>query len=187
MLMTYEGLPGEHVSMSAKNAISLAAKYNRRVRMRFNSIALDVNKRLSVKHVVWTWRCIVEAQRFRYQNSPAGRAAKTKRAIEIAAKQSQLDALMMNLPASKDVAAAWIAKWVPLSDDVGVDRHETTVIKALTSLGFASGQHVGAPEFKAGTASRMMRVEYIAGQVISMLESAGCVHPMIGKWAEEVA
>ena len=183
MLMIYEGLPGEHVLMSAKNAIALAAKYNREVQMRFNDIALTVNKRLSVKHVVGTWQHMVDARQLRYQNSPAGRAAKAKRAAEIAAKQSQLDALMMNLPASKEVAAAWIAKWVPLSDDVGVDRRGTVVAEALRSIGFVSGQH----EFKAGTASLMMRIEYIAGQVISMLESVGCVHPMIGQWAAESA
>jgi hypothetical protein len=187
MLMVYEGLPGEHVSMSAKNAIAMAAQYNRKVRMRFSNIALTVNKRLSVKHVVGTWQHMVDARQLRYQNSPAGRAAKAKRAAEIAANQSQLDALMMNLPASKEVAAAWIAKWVPLSDGVGVDRRGPIVAEALRSIGFVSGKHVGAPDFKAGTASPMMRIEYIAGQVISMLESVGCVHPMIGQWAAESA
>ena len=187
MLMVYEGLPGEHVSMSAKNAIALAAKHNRKVQMRFNDIALTVNKRLSVKHVVGTWRHMLDARQLRYQNSPAGRAAKAKRAAEIAERQSQLDLLMINLPASKDDAAAWIAKWVPLSDGVGVDRRGAIVAKSLRSIGFVSGQHVGAPEFKAGTASPMMRIEYIAGQVISMLERGGGVHPMIGKWAAESA
>ena len=187
MLMVYEELPGEHVSMSAKNAIAMSAKYNRKVRMRFNDIALVVNKRLSVKHVVGTWKHMLDARRLRYQNSPAGKAAKSKRAAEIAERQSQLDSLVMNFPASKDDAAAWIAKWVPLSDDVGVDGRGAVVSQSLRSIGFVSGQHVGAPEFKAGTASPMMRIEYIAGQVISMLESVGCVHPMIGQWAAESA
>jgi hypothetical protein len=185
MLMVYEGLPGEHVSMSAKNAIALAAKHNRKVRMRFNGIALTVNKRLSVKHVVGTWQHMLEARQLRYQNSPAGRAAKARRAEQIATKQSQIDSLMRSFPTSKEDAAEWIARWVPLSDDVGVDRRGLDVCDALRSIGFVSGQHVGAPEFKAGTASRMMRVEYIAGQVISMLEQVGCVHPMIGEWAAD--
>jgi hypothetical protein len=187
MLMFYEGLPGEHVSMSAKNAIALAAKYNRKVRLRFNGIALTVSKRLSVKHVVGTWQHMLDARQLRYQNSPAGRAAKAKRAAEIAEKQSKIDLLMMDLPSTKDDASAWIAKWVPLSDDVGVDRRGLLVSHSLRAIGFVSGEHVGAPEFKAGTASRMMRIEYIAGQVISMLESVGCVHPMIGEWAADAA
>ena len=183
--MIYEGLPGEHVSMSAENAIALAARYNRKVLMRFNDIAITVDKRLSVKHVCRTWQHMVNAIQLRYENSPSARAAKAKRAAEIAARQSQIDWLMMNLPASKEDAAAWIAKWVPLSDDVGVDRRASMVVESLRTLGFVSGQHVGAKEFTSGTASRMMRIEYIAGQMISMLESVGCVHPMLGKWAKE--
>lgn len=65
MLIAYEGLPGEHVSMSAKNAIALAAKHNRKVRMRFNGISLTVNKRLSVKHVVGTWQHMLDAKQLR--------------------------------------------------------------------------------------------------------------------------
>jgi hypothetical protein len=187
MKIFYEGQWGEHIEMSARNAIALADRHNRKVRMRFNDVALTVNKRLSVKHVVRTWQRMVDARQLRHHNSPAGRAAKAKRAAEIAAKQSQLDSLMMKFPASKEDVAAWLAAWVPLSDDVGVDRRGDVVVESLKSLGFVSGQHVGASEFKDDTASRMMRIEYIAGQVISMLESVGCVHPMIGKWAAESA
>lgn len=187
MLMIYEGLPGDHVAMSAKNAITLAEKYNRNVQMRFNDIVLTVNKRLSVKHVVGTWQHMFDARQLRYQNSPSYRGARAKRRMEVAFKQHEIDALMAEFPGSKNEAIEWIAKWVPLADDIGVDRKEKLVADLLRSIGFVSDQHVGAPEFKAGTASLMMRIEYIAGQVISMLESVGCVHPMIGKWAAEAA
>lgn len=187
MLMIYEGLPGEHISISAKNAIALAAKYNRKVRMRFNDVVLTVNKRLSVKHVVGTWQHIIDAKQLRYRKSAAGIAAREKRAAEIRENQLQLDLLMTKLPTSKEEAAAWIAKWVPLSDEVGVDHHGQLVVESLKAIGFVSQQHVGAPDFEAGTASRMMRIEYVAGQVISWLENIGFVHPIVGQWAAELA
>ena len=187
MLMQYEGQCGEHAEMSARNAIKLAAKYGRKVRMKFNGIALTVNRRLSVKHVVGTWQRMLDARALRYQNSPAGRAAKAKRLAEIAAKQHEIDALMADLPRSKTEAIEWIAKWVPLSDDVGVKKDSHLVIESLKALGFVKGEHVGDPAFKDGSATTLKRIEYIAGQVICMLENASCVHPMVGQWAAEIA
>lgn len=175
------------MSMSAQNAIAMAEKYNRKVRMLFNGISVAVTKRLSVKHVVGTWKHMLDARQLRYRKSSEGRTAKAKRLADISDKQSQLDSLMLSLPNSKEEAAAWIAKWVPLSDDSGVDRHGAIVAEALRSIGFVSSQHVGEPEFEDGTASRMMRIEYIAGQVISSIETIGCVHPLIGKWAADEA
>jgi hypothetical protein len=151
--------------------------------MRFNDIAITVNKRLSVKHVVGTWQHMLDARQARYRRSPAYKVAKALREAEVAMKQRKLDALMFDAPKTKQAAAAWIAQWVPLADDIDVDRRASLVAELLKSLGFVSGQHVGETDFSL----RIKRIEYIAGQVISMLESVGCVHPIVGKWAKESA
>jgi len=187
MLMVYEGKVGEHVETSAKKSIAMASKHNRKIQLRFNGISLDVNKRLSVKHVVRTWWHATNAASLRRQNCPAGKTANARRLADVAEKQEQIDELIASLPASKEDSAAWLAKWIPLSDDVGVDGRKTFVSKHLLLLGFMSDEHVGEPGLKSGTASRMMRIEYIAGQVLAMLGAVGFVHPILAKWAQEAS
>lgn len=187
MVMIYEGRAGEHVTMSAENAIELSARYNRKVRMRFNGVSVAVNKRLSVKHVVGTWHRMVDARCQRYSKSPEAIFTKSARKAEIDSNQSGIDALMSSFPQTKEDAAAWLAKWIPLSDDIGVDRYAAAVIAGLNQLGFVANQHVGDEELGDGTASGIKKIEYIAGQAISMLESVGCVHPMLCDWAEDAA
>jgi hypothetical protein len=148
--------------------------------MKFNDIAITVNKRLGVKHVVRTWQHMQDARQTRYRRSPAYKLAKALREAEVAMKQRKLDALMFDTPKTKQDAAAWIAQWVPLADDIDVDRRGSLVVELLKGLGFVSGQHVGETLC-------IKRIEYIAGQVISMLESVGYVHPIIGQWAKESA
>lgn len=187
MVMIYEGRAGEHVTMSAENAIELSAKYNRKVHMRFNGVSVAVNKRLSVKHVVGTWHHMLDARRLRYNKTPEAIAAKSARKAEIDSKQSGIDALMWAFPQTKEGAAEWLAQWIPLSDDIGVDRYASAVISGLKKLGFVANQHVDDAELVDGTASGIKKIEYIAGQAISMLESVGCVHPMLCDWAEDAA
>lgn len=185
--MIYEVRPGEHICFSASKSIQLARKYNRKVQLRFNDVRLTVNKRLSEKHVVHTFNAILDARKLRYENSAAGQMAKLKRLAELKEKQSRIDSLFNCFPNNKAEAAAWIAKWVPLADDVGVESRLTIVAESLKNIGFISGHHVGDLEFQAGTASNMKKVEYVAGQVISQIERVGCVHPIIGKWSLEIA
>jgi len=187
MVMIYEGRAGEHVTMAAENAIALSARYNRKVRMRFNGVSIAVNKRLSVKHVVGTWHRMVDARVLRYSKSPEAIFEKSARKAEIDSKQSGIDALMWAFPQTKECAAEWLAQWIPLSDDIGVDSYASAVVAGLKKLGFVANQHVGDDELGDGTSSVIKKIEYIAGQAISMLERVGSVHPMLGDWAEDAA
>ena len=184
--LKYEPRAGHHIERSAREAIGLAKRHNRPVQMDFNGITLTVNKRLNVRHIVRTWYHAQEARRQRYRNSPAYKIACEQRQREIADKQARIDALMQQPPTERQHVAAWLAAWVPLSDDVRVNRHADRVVEMLTGLGFISGQHVGDPAFTDGTATDEMRLEWIAGQVISMLQSCGAVHPMLGDFAKKL-
>lgn len=185
-MLVYEGLPGEHISMSAKQAIELARRHNRKVRLKFNGIKVQVNKRLSVKHIEHTYHEMCSASGRRWHRSPAGRAYHAKRAAEIAEKQKTVDALLSVLPASKEQAISWLAQWIPVSDDICVSSQIDTVRNHLLSLGFIENQHVGDETLRNRTADRMKRIEWVAGQVVNMLQKVGCVHPMLGDFAHEI-
>lgn len=186
-MMTYEGLPGEHVAMSARQAIEKANRYSRKVRLKFNDFTMDVNKRLSVRHVVHTFNHWYESKRVRYANSPAGRKAAAAKLARIEGNTTAINALMAKPPTDKMDAMQWLARFLPLADEVGVVVYVPLLIATLSGLGFVSGQHVGHQAFKDKTATPLMTAEYVAGQAMSMFESRGCCHPMIAKWASETA
>lgn len=185
-MLTYEGRIGEHISESAHKSIKLAARHNRNVLLKFNGVKVLVNKRLSVKHIEHTYHEMSKASGRRWKRSPAGRAYRDNRAAEIAEKQMTVDVLLRVLPASKEQAILWLAEWIPLSDDIDVASQCDAVCNHLLSLGFIADQHVGDQEFQTETASRMKRIEYVAGQVVSLIQSFGCVHPMLGEFAREI-
>lgn len=185
-MLIYEGLPGEHISMSAKQSIELARRHNRKVLLKFNGVKVQVTKRLSVKHIEHTFHEMSDASCRRWRRSPAGRAYQAKRTAEIAEKQKTTNALLSVLPASKDQAISWLAEWIPLSNDIAVNSQIDTVCNHLLSLGFTPNQHVGDETLRNKTADRMKRIEWVAGQVVNMLQQAGCVHPMLGDFAHEI-
>lgn len=186
-MLTCKGSPGEHISKTVERAIAIAEKFNRKVRIDFNGIKLVVNKRLSVSHVVNTFKCMSRSRNIHYQRSPEALAYKNKRVEEITTTQVAIDTLVSEPPTTKENSAKWLSEWIPLSDDIDIDRRGDEVCTILKGLGFFANQNVGAPEFKRKTASPMMFIEYVAGQVIDMLERAGCVHPMLGDWAKDAA
>ena len=178
-------MPGEHIASSASNAIALAAKHNCRVRMVFNGVAISVSKHMSASHIVRTWQKTITAMELKRKSSPAYKREKKLRAAEVAMKQRIVDLLVEYLPESKEYAMEWLSKWIPMADQYGVDGQVAVVAAHFRSLGFIPNQHVGDREFKAGIASRTKTIEYIGGQVVSMLESVGCVHPLIADWAKQ--
>jgi hypothetical protein len=186
-VIIYRGKPGETVWASAANAIALAGKHNRKIKMRFNGKVIEITKRLSVNHVVNTWRHMVSAEDWRYRNSPAFYAEQTARRNEILALQSQLDSLVFEFPKSKADTAEWLAKWIPISDDCDVDRKPALIVELLKGLGFVSGEHVDSEVLRRGDASGMMMLEWVAGQSIDMLQSQGCVHPLLADYAKKAA
>lgn len=183
----YEPEAGMHIAMAATVAISIAREHNRRVCFDFNGVKMTVNKRLSSRHVQHIFEHITKSRSIRYSDSPAGLAAKRRRAAAIAESQKAIYMLLADLPSTKLDAAAFLAKWVPLADDVDVDSHHALVSDLLRSLGFVKSQHVGDPDLLNGTAAPLKRIEYIAGQVLSLLDTWGTVHPMIGNWAAKLA
>lgn len=184
--MTYDAPAGEHISTSARNAIAMADKYGRTVQFRFNDALLKVNKRLSVKHVANTFDHINAARRARYRQSAKYREYIARRRAEVAASQLELDWLIERMPQAKFQAADWLAAWIPLSDDKGVVSHCDVVRDMLIGLGFVANEHVGDSELMDGAASNVKQIEYIAGQVIDLIERVGCVHPMLGNMAGKV-
>jgi hypothetical protein len=130
---------------------------------------------------------MMDAAGLRYSRSPEAVAYREQRAAEIKEKQELIDRLLKYPPCDKLGAAVWLAAYVPASDDSGVDRRASCVIDMLVSLGFAANQHVGDESLLEKSSPREKRIEYIAGQVIDMLSTVGCVYPMLGDWAEEVS
>lgn len=186
MVVTYDPGIGEHIRKSAEAAIKIARRLSREVRFRFNGVTLKVRKQHSVDHIVRTFDHMNEARRLRSIQSPAGIRARKARIAEVAEKQKLIDELVANMPATYDDVPPWLAKYVPLSDDIGVDRKPSVVSAWFKALGFVDSAHVGDEELKAGTADRKRRIEYLAGQVICGLDSRGGVHPMIGSWASKL-
>jgi hypothetical protein len=176
--MVYEGMAGEHVCMSAKNAIALAKKHNRTVRMRFNGVAVTVNKRLNSNHVVRTWQHITNASWLRYQNS-TGRDVKAKRDREILRKQSSVDAellVLTHIIDDKDKLMLWLKCFVEDANNVGVHFDKSKLSDELKGAGYAENQHVGnAPEWFC-TRNRMS--QYIVGQVVTCLSRGMPPHPI---------
>jgi hypothetical protein len=181
--MKYEGLAGEHIAESARNAIELARKHNRKVTLVFNDQRLKVTKRNSVDHVLRTWQHAIEAASIRYRKSPAAIARRIRDTAEVAELQKKIDLLIANPPKDRYEAIAWLSEYIPASDRVGVQRFPAKAVEIMQELGFLENEHVGDKELLAKTASITKRIQYIAGQFISMMNEWGSVHPMLGEWA----
>ncbi len=76
----------------------------------------------------------------------------------------------------------WLSCWITSSDIIGVDNRKDRVLEILKERGFEDSQHVGRKDLKEHPKDML---EYVAGQVINMLESIGTAHPMLSGWAEE--
>ena len=114
-ILKYEGRAGEHVAVSARNALARASKYSRKVRLLFNGISITVNKRLSAEHVLRQWNHMLESRSRRYANSTHGKAEAARRLAETAEHQRQMDVLMH----------------IPLADNADVESDTLTVIRSF--------------------------------------------------------
>jgi hypothetical protein len=170
--MNYKVKTGQRVEQVASNAISLAKKHDRKVSFRFNDLKFTVNKRLSVKHIVATYSAMWDARKRRWEESAEGKLYKQARQRELEKKNAEIDFLFTRLPKSKQAAMGWLSHWIPLSDDREVKSRKEEVVSLLLVLGFIPDRHVGAID-----PNYMSHVEYVGGQVLSMLQRIKCVAP----------
>lgn len=183
-MITYKGKIGEKVSTAAQNAIELAEKHNRKVKLTFNGVNMTVNKRLSVKHVVGTYMKMYESRIEKYKKTPEGLRREKEKEDQRKSDQATVNRLMKNPPKSKFEAMRWIHEFVPAADNINVRYDLDEVLHFLSSLGFNESQHVGRPELRNKTASRLVMAEYVAGQVMYMLREVGACHPIAADWAK---
>ena len=176
---------GTHIERAAQDAIELAAKYDRKVRLRFNGITVKVNRRLSRRHVVNQWTHMMDARAIRYRRSPEARAARAKHASDVELNQRTIDMLLENTPATKLDAMPWIAMYVKAADLSGVKTYRDDALAMLKGLGFVANEHVGDQRFENGTWNKIVFAEYIGGQAVSMLDQLGMIHPMLATWAKQ--
>lgn len=187
MLMKYEAQWGETILGAAKASIALAAKHNCRVELSFNGVKLRINKRLSGQHIRSTYRRMLDASAARHQKSPEGLAQKARWDAELWAMCQAMESLMVDMPRTKTEALDWMAKYAPLAEVSGVNTHPQEVISAFKELGFQKDQHVGDPKFCVrGPGRSLKRIEFLAGQMMDMLEKRGHTHQIIGIIANEM-
>ena len=180
--MIYRGRPGEYIVTSVANALFLADKYDRKVTLKFNGVKLKVNKRLSIKHVMNTYNAIVKARTIRWQKSPEFKEEQILKRFKVITNQNEVNKLIES-PVEKYQYGLWLSKYIDASDLVGVNRRSNEVVELLENAGFKSDEHLGHKDLKENPKDAL---EYVAGQVISMINSMGKVHPMLGQWAREV-
>ena len=180
--MIYRGRPGEHIVTSVANALFLADKYDRKVSLKFNGIKLKVNKRLSIKHVMNTYNAIIKARTIRWQKSPEFKEEQILKRFKVITNQNKVNELI-DSPVEKYQYGIWLSEYIDASDMVGVDRRSNEVVELLKNAGFKSEDHVGREDLEENPKEML---EYVAGQVISMLKDDWPVHPMLGQWASEV-
>ena len=180
--MIYKARPGEHIVTSVANALLLADKHDRKVSLKFNGIKLKVNKRLSIKHVMDTYNAIVKARTIRWQKSPEFKEEQILKRLKVITNQNKVNKLIES-PVEKYQYGLWLSEYIDASDMVGVDGLFNEVVELLENAGFKSEEHVGRDDLEENPKEML---EYVAGQVISMIHSMGVVHPMLGQWASEV-
>ena len=178
----YRGRPGEHIATSAANALLLADRYDRKVLLKFNGVKIKVNKRLSIKHIVNTYNAMIEAGRIRWQKSPEFKQRQIDQRARVVANQDSVNKLVES-PVNKYEYGLWLSEYIDVVDLVGVDSRYSEVIELLENAGFKSNEHLGRKDLRENPKEML---EYVAGQVISTLNSMLTPHPMLGQWASEV-
>ena len=180
--MIYKARPGEYVLTSVANALLLADKYDRKVSLKFNGVKLKINKRLSIKHLMNTYNAIVKARKIRWEKSPEFKEEQILKRFKVITNQNRVNKLIES-PVDKYQYGFWLSEYIDASDMVGVDGRSNEVVELLKNAGFKSEEHVGRDDLDENPKEML---EYVAGQVISMITSMGVVHPMLGQWASEV-
>lgn len=86
------GVANEHIGDTARRAIEMARKYNRKVWFNFNGWKMVVNKRLSERHVVRTYLHMTDAWAIRYFK----KESQEQRDACFSEMQERPDALMLD-------------------------------------------------------------------------------------------
>ena len=187
MTLTYEVPIGEHLVRCIEKMLDLANDAGAPVQADFNGIPLHVDPGATAVEVEQRWDAESRARGERYRNSPEGRAAAAKRAAEVAQRQRDADGLTVEMHKTlnpEDVPAVlrWLMRYEETAGDVDVKKDRLEVLDWFLSHGFEVGVNVG-PAFDANDRENVAR--YIIGQALDGIQSMGCPHPVVSKFANE--
>lgn len=184
--IVYEPYAGTTIKRAFADALAMAWKKNRVVRMSFNGLVFKVHKRLSVHHLMNQWKARTHAAHLRYTASPEYKAEKERRRLEIIEKQEVADGLLEKLPNiinDLDSLMLWIKEFAFVADDIGVRFSSASLYDQLRAAGYKAGENVGRSNEWFNTRERVGR--YVVGQVLSCLADNYPPHPICRKFVEQ--
>ena len=183
--ITYNPSAGTHIGFACKEAVAMAMNKGANVEFKFNDISLTATPESTPALLEAKFAEESQASSERYRNSPEGKLSSRKRGVEIASKQTRIDALVSVLPSIADLdgIVKWIGDFANDADDIGVRYSTAAVQSAIESKGYVANDLCGNPPEFFSTRERMGR--YIAGQAISCLKSGMGPHPISLKFCEQ--
>lgn len=178
---------GSHVSKCITEAIELAKSTRKEVEFDFNGVNLKVTKDSSAELVAKWWDDEMERQRQEYRASKEYKDMCSARESKRALDQAKIDEMVERLEKirmSEDDLVAWVGKFADINDDIGLNIHSRTVVKALTDAGYRRNECVGFEEVKT---VKTVFAKWLIGQAIDNLENGMPIHPIASNFAKTYA
>lgn len=178
---------GSHISKCIIEAIEIAKLTVKEIEFKFNGVNLKVNKDSSVEMVAKWWDDELERQRQEYLASKEYKDMCSARESKRALDQAKIDEMVERLEKirmSEDDLVAWVGKFADINDNIGLNIHSRTVVKALTDAGYRRNECVGFEEVKT---VKTVFAKWLIGQAIDNLESGMPIHPIASNFAKTYA
>lgn len=178
---------GQHIKTAIEQAISIAACKDCNVSFTFNGIELIVNALSIYDDVMKEFDNKREEESERWRNSPEGLAFYEEQRIEKEQKQKIMDSLMIIAPTVWKQNKNWNRKLKWLIDYhscniIGVDYDKDNIISIIETF-HEDSWGVGKPKEFFNNKENMAK--YVIGQWLNMMKKMGCVHDMVGSFAEQ--
>lgn len=175
---------GSHISKCIIEAIEIAKSTRKEVEFDFNGVNLKVTKDSSAELVAKWWDDEIDRQRQEYLASPAYKELCAKRESKRALDQAKIDELVDRLEngrMSEDALVAWVGEFAEINDDIGLNIHKDSVLKALTAAGYKRNECVGDENVKT---VKTIFAKWLIGQAIDNLENGMPIHPIASNFAK---
>jgi hypothetical protein len=178
---------GSFIGSVIKEAIALAASKDCNVSFTFNGIELIVNALSIYDDVYNEFNKKREEESQRWRNSPEGIAYFEKDRIDTEKKQRIMDGLMVIASDVWKQNKNWNRKMKWLIDyhscNIRAVSYNKEEIISIVEMFHEENWGVGEPKEFFNKKENMAK--YVIGQWLSMMKKMGCVHDMVGSFAEK--
>lgn len=169
---------GLSISKCCANMVEEAKQVNDSVRCDFNDVELIAHPDTNPIELAAHYRFESEKRQKAYEDSDECKESQKKRNTQITQKQIELNSALVELyqVTGDEELLTLLAEIQPLTDDVSVTVPVGDIVNFLNEQGYSESMNTGEAFKKEDRANF---TGYIAGQVISMLNSMGAIHPVV--------